>query len=141
MPDVHVLIGLLRGDDPRHETVKSWFAAALANDETVALTPAVVAGYVRIVTNRRAFGDPTPLPLALDHIAALREIDSIVDVSPGRRHWEIFADLCRVADVVGPLISDADHAATAMEHGATWVTFDRDFARFPGLKWEVPELL
>ncbi|WP_169053857.1 hypothetical protein [Agromyces sp. H66] len=31
-------------------------------------------------------------------------------------------------------------SAIAIEHGATWITLDRDFARFPGLRWEVPRL-
>ncbi|GAA3924086.1 hypothetical protein GCM10022382_32270 [Microbacterium invictum] len=36
------------------------------------------------------------------------------------------------------LVSDAVIAAIAIEHGATVVSFDRDFARFPALRWEVP---
>ncbi|MBB4139932.1 DUF5615 family PIN-like protein [Microbacterium invictum] len=35
-------------------------------------------------------------------------------------------------------MSDAVIAAIAIEHGATVVSFDRDFARFPALRWEVP---
>ena len=31
-------------------------------------------------------------------------------------------------------------AALAIEWGCEWVTMDRDFARFPGLKWSVPKL-
>ena len=30
------------------------------------------------------------------------------------------------------------NAALAIEHGCTWVTTDRDFARFPGLTWQHP---
>jgi predicted nucleic acid-binding protein len=29
-------------------------------------------------------------------------------------------------------------AALATEHGATWVTTDRGFARFPSLRWTTP---
>jgi predicted nucleic acid-binding protein len=29
-------------------------------------------------------------------------------------------------------------AALAIEWGCEWITFDHDFARFPGLKWRVP---
>ncbi len=139
MPDVDVLIGVFRRDDPHHEMLTGWLEAALADDETVALTPAVIAGYVRIVTNPRIFVTPTQTSEALDHIEVLRSNESVFDVGPGRRHWEIFADLCRVAAAKGSLVADAAHAATAIEHGATWVTLDRDFARFPGLDWRVPE--
>jgi predicted nucleic acid-binding protein len=32
-------------------------------------------------------------------------------------------------------VSDAYLAALAIEHGAEPITTDRDFARFPGLRW------
>ena len=35
-------------------------------------------------------------------------------------------------------MSDAYHAALALEHGAELLTADRDFARFPGLRWRHP---
>jgi predicted nucleic acid-binding protein len=38
------------------------------------------------------------------------------------------------AQVTGPLVMDAFLAALAIENGATLVTTDRDFARFPKLK-------
>lgn len=75
---------------------------------------------------------------ALAHIDQLRRNPSVIAISPGPRHWEIFADLCREVAARGSLVADAAHAAVAIEHGATWVTFDRDFGRFPGLRWEVP---
>ena len=28
-------------------------------------------------------------------------------------------------------------AALAIEHGCEWVTLDRDFERFPGLRWRL----
>jgi predicted nucleic acid-binding protein len=38
----------------------------------------------------------------------------------------------------GPRVSDAWFAALAIEHGCTWITFDRDYARFDGLQWREP---
>jgi hypothetical protein len=57
-------------------------------------------------------------------------------MTPGRRHWEIFAALCR--DIRGPLVTDAYVAALAIEHGCELVTTDGDFARFPALRWRHP---
>lgn len=37
-----------------------------------------------------------------------------------------------------PLMMDAHMAVLALEHGATLATSDRDFARFPGLKFFNP---
>jgi predicted nucleic acid-binding protein len=38
----------------------------------------------------------------------------------------------------GPLITDADLAALTVEYGGILHTTDRDFARFPGLRWTNP---
>jgi uncharacterized protein len=139
MPDVNVLVSAHRTDAPQHEIARGWLEDAINGSEALGLTDAVSAGYVRIVTHPRVFADPTPLESALDHLARLREAAGVLRVTPGRAHWDVFARLCREADARGNLVSDAAHAATAVEAGATWVTFDRDFARFPGLRWRVPE--
>ena len=44
----------------------------------------------------------------------------------------------REGQAVGPLIMDAVLVAIALEHGAILHTTDRDFSRFPGLKWTNP---
>ena len=59
-------------------------------------------------------------------------------VDPGERHWDIFKRLCIETDTRGPRVTDAWLAALAIECGCEWITLDRDFARFPGLKWQVP---
>jgi len=46
--------------------------------------------------------------------------------------------LCSEANVKGNLVPDAYYAALAIEHGCEWVTTDRDFSRFKGLKWRHP---
>jgi len=68
----------------------------------------------------------------------LREQPGCVLVSPGERHWEIFTRLSKAVGAKGNLISDAYFAALAMESGAEWITADRDYARFPGLRWRHP---
>ncbi len=137
MPDVNVLLPAFRADDPRHSPARGWLERALTAD-TVALTPAVATAVVRVLTHVRAYRPPDTTDDALAHVSALRAHPAVVELGPGPRHWEIFSDLCRTADTRGNLVADAAHAAVAIEHAATWVTFDRDFARFPGLRWRVP---
>ena len=36
------------------------------------------------------------------------------------------------------LVPDACLVALAIEHGGEWITADRDFARFEGLRWPHP---
>jgi hypothetical protein len=59
-------------------------------------------------------------------------------VLPTDRHWALLSSLLTSGQASGPLVSDAHLAALAIEHGATLVTNDRDFARFPGLDVEYP---
>jgi predicted nucleic acid-binding protein len=61
-----------------------------------------------------------------------------VPAEPGLRHWDIFAELCRSADVRGNLVPDVHLAAIAIEQGATLYSADRGFARYAGLRWRHP---
>jgi uncharacterized protein len=81
---------------------------------------------------------PTQLDLALRFTDGLRWRSNARIVRPGDRHWPIFEDLCRRTQARGKLIADAYHAALAVEHGCEWLSFDRDFAEFPGLRWRHP---
>jgi hypothetical protein len=51
---------------------------------------------------------------------------------------EIFTDLCRAAGARGNIVPDAYFAALALESGSEWQTTDRDYSRFPGLRWRHP---
>jgi predicted nucleic acid-binding protein len=59
-------------------------------------------------------------------------------VAPGDRHFAVFTELVRKVRARGNLIPDAWFAALAIETGSEWITTDRDFARFPGLRWRHP---
>jgi len=137
LPDVNVLVGALRADAPRHDALRTWLESTVRAPEPLGLTDAVLGGTVRVLTHPRVFARPTPLRTALDLVEHLRSHPGVVRAAPGPHHWELVAELCRAADARGNLVADAQHAAVAIEHGATWVSQDRDFARFPGLRWQV----
>jgi hypothetical protein len=95
-------------------------------------------GFIRIVTHPRIFKLPTGWEDALRFSSELRNQPNCVVVTPGARHWEIFTGLCRAAGVKGNLVPDAYLAALAIESGSEWITTDRDYRRFPGLRWRHP---
>ncbi|TAK75093.1 MAG: PIN domain-containing protein, partial [Dehalococcoidia bacterium] len=68
----------------------------------------------------------------------LRSSPGVVIVGAGDRHWDIFERLCLEAGARGNLVTDAYLAALAIESGSELITTDRDFARFPGLRWRHP---
>jgi uncharacterized protein len=138
LPDVNVLVYAYRQDAPKHERYRGWLGDLLAGDAAYGLSDLVVAGFLRVVTHPRVFVPPSPMAHALEFAEALRNHPNCVRVLPGQRHWEIFTRLCREARAKGNLVPDAYFAALAIESGSEWMTTDRDYSRFPGLRWRDP---
>lgn len=138
MPDVNILVDAHRRDSPHHDAVSSWLSSAVSDLEPVGLTDAVLSGYVRIVTHPKIYDLPTPTAQAIDHVRRLLDDEGTVRVVPGSQYPREFERLCRALDAKGNLVSDAAHAALAIEAGATWYSRDHDFAHFPGLRWRSP---
>jgi toxin-antitoxin system PIN domain toxin len=138
LPDVNVLIYAFRRDLPQHGVCRSWLVDVVMNDARFGLSPAALSAVVRITTNPRAYQRPSGVDEAFGFCENLLRQPHCQVVEPGERHWEIFKRLCLETDVRGPRVTDAWFAALAIEWGCEWITFDRDFARFPGLKWHVP---
>jgi uncharacterized protein len=136
LPDVNVLVYAHREDAPEHARYAAWLKALVAADEPFALAEAVLATFIRIVTNRKIFDPPTPTATAMAFCQALVEWPRAVLVMPTRRHWDLFVNLS--VEVEGPLVGEAYLAALAIEHGCELITTDGDFARFKGLRWRHP---
>jgi len=98
----------------------------------------VLSGCFRILTHPRTFDAPSPSRTAMAFLRQVREDTHAVVIAPGPRHWSVFMELCEKSDARGNLVPDAYLAALAMESGSEWITTDRDYARFPGLRWRQP---
>lgn len=136
--DVNLLVNAHRPEAADHERYRAWLDEVRRDDEPLALSGLVLSGFLRVVTNHRVFREPTPAATAIAFVDALRSGPNVVMVEPGSRHWTIFMDLCREIDARGNDIPDAYLAAIAVEHGATWYSADRGFARFRSLRWVHP---
>lgn len=136
--DVNVLVYAHREDAPGHEAYRLWLEETVGGDAPFAVPELVLSGFLRVVTHPRIFAPPTPLEDALAVVEALRAQPNYLSIAPGARHWDLFVTLCRTANAKGPLVPDAYLAALAIESGGEWITTDRDFARFPGLRWRHP---
>ncbi len=138
LPDVNVLIHAFRADSPQHELCRGWLDATVAGDDQFGISPLTLSAVARITTNPRIFAQPSSVEEVFAYCDALLGQPHCERVVAGDRHWSIFRRLCLETDSRGPLISDAWFAALAIEHGCTFVTLDRDFARFPGLSSQQP---
>lgn len=136
--DVNVLIYAHREDTPDHPAFRNWLEEVIESDQAFGLTDLVLSGFLRVATHPRVFDPPSKMSDALSFVEILRSAVNCVQVSPGPRHWDIFTKLCRLAGIKGNLVADAYLAALAIESGCEWITTDRDFARFPGLRWRHP---
>jgi uncharacterized protein len=138
MPDVNVLVYAHRRDEAWHEPYADWLKQMVDGPEPFALSVLVAVGFLRIVTNPRIYPDPTPLGVALTVVEALAAHPRCRVVAPGDGHLEAVVRLCRAADAAGKLVADAQHSALAIAEGCTWVSRDRDFARFEqhGFRWQ-----
>lgn len=132
-PDVNVLVNAARESAVHHRPCRAWLDAALAEGRTIGISELVLSGVVRILTHPGIFQPPLSPSQALDFSDAVMALHGVARLRPGEAHWRIFKSLCAGAHVTGNRVADAYHAALALEHGATWVTLDRDFAAFPGL--------
>ena len=138
LPDVNVLLYAFRRDAARHGDYRSWLENVVNGEAAYGISPQVLASVVRIGTHRRIYVHPSTTREVLAFCDAILEPQHCTVVQPGPRHWRIFADLCRKPRASGNLVQDAWLAALAIESGCEWVTTDRDYARFPGLRWREP---
>src|ERR1700687_2902875 len=138
LPDVNLLVYAHRQDGPEYRFYRRWLEGLVAADAAFGMADLVLSGFLRIVTNPRVFAYPTPIDVAISFAEELRALPNCVPVAPGPRHWSIFCRLCREAGAKGNLVPDAYLAALAIESGSEWVTTDRGFSRFPGLRSRHP---
>ena len=136
--DAGVLVCSHRSDAADHARYRD-FVEELANgDASFGLSELVLERFVLLVTHPRIWARPTPAAVALDFATDLRTRPNCVAVAPGARHWTIFDRLCRSASAHGRLVPHAYFAALAIESGSEWITTDRVYSRFPGLRWRHP---
>lgn len=136
--DLNVLLYTVNRDAKHHDAALRWWEAAINGDEPIGLPWVVLLGFLRIATNATIF------PRALDAEAAIAKVDGWLALATTRivrekdEHWDVLRSLMADSGAAGNLTTDAHLAALAITHGAVLVSFDGDFARFKGLRWENP---
>jgi uncharacterized protein len=136
--DTNVLVYAHRADLREHADYRPLLERLANDDEPLGLPDVVLSGFVRVVTNRRIFRDPTGADEAWQAIDALLAAPAVIRLRAGERHWVLFRQLATDIDARGNDIPDAYLAAYAVENNATWLSADRGFARFSRLRWRHP---
>jgi toxin-antitoxin system PIN domain toxin len=130
-PDVNVLVAASRADHPHHSAAHAWLLSALENARSgmpLGLLGTVVASYLRLVTHRKVFTEPTPIASAIAYVDALLQRPGVALLAV-QDEWPELRRLCLELDLRDNQIPDAWIAASVLQRQETLATFDRDFVR------------
>lgn len=136
--DANLLIYAYTPGAQQHAAASAWLTGLLSGREMVALSWQGLLAFLRITTNSQIYSSPATLDQALEKMAALLGHPRVTVLEATPLHWTILTKTLLQGQARGPLVSDAELAALAIEHGAVLATTDRDFARFPGLRFFNP---
>jgi hypothetical protein len=140
VPDANLLLYAYDSSSSLQPAASRWLEDALSGPDTVGLSCLSIGAFLRISTNLRLARDRISMKVAtqiVDEWLAQRVVRLIV---PGEQHWMLLKEMLTAGRVQGPETTDAQLAALTVEYGGVLHTADRDFARFPGLRWVNPLL-
>lgn len=136
--DTNVLLYAVDGNARHHGASKQWLDGALSGIEPVGFPWIVSIAFLRLSTSKRVYPAPLTPDLAVGVLEDWHRQSPAVTPEPGLRHLETVRNLLAHTGSGGNLVNDAHIAAIALQHSAPVVSFDNDFARFPGVTWEQP---
>lgn len=136
--DANLLLYAYDAASPRHESARRWFEGVMSDEPDVRFGLVTLLAFLRLATDQRVFERPFGPAHAIRVVESWLARPNVSIAYPSERHWSGLADLSEAAKARGPLLMDAHLAALTIEHGASLATTDRDFARFPGLRFKDP---
>jgi uncharacterized protein len=139
--DANVLLYAVNSAAEHHTASKRWLDSALSGADTVALAWVPLLAFVRLTTKVGLFPAPLRTEDAMRQVEAWCSAPGAAVISPTARHPELLSSLLSHVGTGGNLVNDAHLAALAMEHRAGIVSYDSDFGRFGGVRWDTPDAL
>lgn len=136
--DTNVLIYAVDPLSELHSRSKRWLDGEIGSGRTVLLPWLVLVGFLRLTTNAASAVDPMDFEEAAAIVEHWIGQPNVSAPHPDSKHLLRVRDLLDQTGTGGNLVNDAHIAALALQHDATVMTFDTDFARFPGVRWKSP---
>ena len=132
--DTNILVYAHREDSPFHEPAVKRIAELAEGSAPWSIPWPCVHEFLAIVTHPRIYAPPTPLPRALDQVAAWLESPTLALLAESEEYWPVLQALLAKGRIGGPQVHDARIVALCRQHGVRelW-SADRDFSRFAGL--------
>lgn len=136
--DANLLLYAYDAASPRHEAARYWFEEVMSDEPDVRFGLMTLLAFLRLATDQRVFERPLGPPDAIGLVESWLARPNVSIAHPSERHWSGLVALAEGAKARGALMMDAHLAALTIEHGAHLATTDRDFTRFPGLRFKDP---
>jgi uncharacterized protein len=136
--DANLLIYSYNRGSSHHAGARAWLENTLSSIEVVGLPWQVVSAFLRVMTNPKLPAERFDLEQAARIVDLWLAHPNVQVLTPGVGYWPLFRRMVIEGRAAGPRVSDAEIAALTMEYGGVLYTSDRDFARFPGLRWKNP---
>ncbi len=136
--DLNVLLYAVNESSVHHSAARRWWEEAVNGEEPIGIPWIVLLGFLRLSVNSAVFPHPLDSDAALEKVDTWLALESTRLVREKEGHWDVLRPLLADSGTAGNLTTDAHLAALAISHGAVLVSFDNDFSRFEGLRWESP---
>ena len=138
VPDANLLVYAYDSGSAYHAKASSWVENTFSSTEVVGLPWHAITAFMRIMTNKRLPGARFTLQEATQIVDRWFMQPNVRPLAPEEHHWPLLKSLLIEGQASGALANDAQIAALTIEYGGILHTADRDFARFPGLRWTNP---
>jgi toxin-antitoxin system PIN domain toxin len=136
--DANLLLYAYDTGSVMHRAARAWIEQVFSQGEPIGVPWQTVGAFLRVTTNPKLRGDRFTIEEAAAIVDLWLAQPNVRLLGPGERHWSILKPAMVDGQVRGPMITDAQLAAVTVEFGGVLHTTDRDFARFPGLRWVNP---
>ena len=136
--DANLLLYAYDAASPFHDRARIWMESVFSDPAPVGLPWQTIWAFLRVVTNPRLPGQRFSVEEGIATVNQWLMQSNVRVLSPGEQHWMVLQQMLLDGQTRGPMIADAQLAAVAIEYGGVSHTTDRDFARFPGLRWKNP---
>jgi uncharacterized protein len=136
--DANLLLYAYDSASSYHAKARAWIEGVFSGAAPIGLPWQTIGAFLRIMTNPRLPGERFSLPEAVEIVDRWLEQPNVRLLAPGDDHWPLLRPMIVEGQATGALVTDAQLAALTIEYGGVLHTTDRDFARFPGLRWKNP---
>jgi uncharacterized protein len=136
--DANILLYAYDAASPQHAKARAWIEEAFSSVTPIGLPWQSIGAFLRVITNSKLPGQRFTLDEGAQIVDRWLDQPNVLAISPGEHYWPLFRETMIAGQARVPLLSGAQLAALTIEFGGVLYTTDRDFARFPGLRWINP---